>query len=212
MRFFFLCILVLFSPALCGASDLVDAARAQIGRTVLYDGSYQALAYPGGDVPVKRGVCSDVVIRALRACCGMDLQQLVHEDMQAHFSEYPQNWGLATTDTNIDHRRVPNLYTYFQRQGYALPVSADPEDYRPGDLVTCTVPPHLPHIMIVSDRKNRQGIPLVIHNIGLGTVEEDRLFAFSITGHFRIENSGQGAGASLVPLSRKPCPLLMTVQ
>lgn len=181
-----LCLLLVVQAALAQASDLVDAARMQIGRTVRYDPSYQTLAYPGGDVPMDRGVCTDVVIRALRTGLQLDLQALVHEDMRANFSKYPTAWGLRSTDRNIDHRRVPNLQTYFKRQGYALPVTSQAADYRAGDLVTCIVPPHLPHIMVVSDKKNAAGVPLVIHNIGHGTLEEDRLFEFELTGHYRI--------------------------
>lgn len=183
-------LLALSLPPLAGqevdASRIVQAARAQIGKTLSYDGSYRALAYPNGDVPLELGVCSDVVVRALRTSLTMDLQRLVHEDMKRAFDAYPKNWGLKKPDRNIDHRRVPNLSVYFQRSGYALPVSKAPQDFRPGDLVVCVVPPNLPHIMIVSDRLGPNGRPLVIHNIGAGTREEDRLFDFRITGHYRL--------------------------
>jgi uncharacterized protein YijF (DUF1287 family) len=168
-------------------SSIVVAARNQIGKTVTYDPSYVALAYPGGDVPIDRGVCTDVVVRALRDSLDMDLQKLVNEDMSSAFSKYPTIWGLKKPDRNIDHRRVPNLKCYFKRKGYSLPVTEDKEDYHPGDLVTCTVPSNRPHIMIVSDRKSNDGIPLAIHNIGAGTREENRLFSFPITGHYRIK-------------------------
>lgn len=172
---------------------IIHAARAQIGKTINYDPAYRALAYPNGDVAIEVGVCSDVIIRALRTAYGMDLQQLVHEDMKCAFGDYPQNWGLKRPDRNIDHRRVPNLSSYFKRRGYALPVSKNVQDFKPGDILVCTVPPNLPHIMIVSDRVNRIGRPLVIHNIGAGVQEEDRLSEFPITGHFRIpiEESGR---------------------
>ena len=130
---------------------LVAAARSQIGRTVLYDPSYVGLAYPGGDVPIDRGVCTDVVIRALRDAFDLDLQRLVHEDMKSAFASYPTIWGLKRPDRNIDHRRVPNLRRYFERQGYALAVRMDKGRFLPGDLVTCTVA-NRPHIMIASDR------------------------------------------------------------
>jgi uncharacterized protein YijF (DUF1287 family) len=172
--------------AVVGSSPVVAAARAQIGVTTTYDPSYVGLSYPNGDVPIERGVCTDVVVRALRTAHGFDLQQVVHTDMRSNFSAYPTSWGLSRPDKNIDHRRVPNLRRYLERRGFSLPVSADPTDYRPGDLVTCSVPPHLPHIMIVSDRRTRAGVPLVIHNIGAGTAEEDRLFDFEITGHYRL--------------------------
>jgi len=165
---------------------LVAAARSQVGITLRYDPSYTSLSYPNGDVPMDRGVCTDVIIRALRKSHGLDLQQAVHLDMKANFSKYPKIWGLKSTDRNIDHRRVPNLQTYFKRKGYELKVTQNAADYLPGDLVTCTVPPHLPHIMIISDRKNAEGTPLVIHNIGGGAQEEDCLFTYPLTGHYRI--------------------------
>jgi uncharacterized protein YijF (DUF1287 family) len=168
-------------------SPIVAAARDRIGKTTVYDPSYIRLDYPGGDVPIDRGVCTDVVVRALRNALNMDLQKLVHEDMSSAFSKYPKIWGLKKPDRNIDHRRVPNLRCYFERKNYALPVTNEKEDYLPGDLVTCTVPPNRPHIMIVSNRKSEEGIPFVIHNIGAGTREENRLFSFPITGHYRIK-------------------------
>ncbi|MGF1678856.1 MAG: DUF1287 domain-containing protein [Candidatus Methylacidiphilales bacterium] len=168
------------------ASPLVEAARSQIGVTVIYDPAYVSLTYPGGDVPEDRGVCTDVVIRAFREAFGWDLQHELHQDIKSHFFAYPQRWGLKRPDKNIDHRRVPNLQTFFDRKGYALPRGTSLKDLLPGDLVTCTVPPHLPHIMIISDRKNAQGLPLVIHNIGNGTREEDRLDVYPITGLYRI--------------------------
>lgn len=170
--------------SVCSALTLPEAARQQIGVTVEYDPAYVSLDYPGGDVPADRGVCTDVVIRALRLL-NLDLQQAVHEDMKAHFSAYPKLWGLKHPDKNIDHRRVPNLQTYFTRSGWQLPVSTKAADYRPGDLVTCMVAGNLPHIMVVSDRRAQDGTPLVIHNIGNGTQEEDCLFAYPLTGHYR---------------------------
>ena len=166
---------------------LVSAARPQIGVTVRYVPSYQKLAYPNGDVPREQGVRVDVVIRAMRDAKRGDLQQLVHEDMKAHFDAYPKNWGLKTTDRNIDHRRVPNLQCFFKRKGWALSVTKKASDYQPGDFVTCLVAGRLPHIMVVSDRKATDGTPLVIHNIGSGTQEENSLFVYPLTGHFRIK-------------------------
>ncbi len=173
-------------------NDFVEAARSQIGKTLFYDPSYQTLSYPNGDVPIDRGVCTDVIIRALRVAYNYDLQQFVHEDMKHHFSKYPKIWGLKRPDRNIDHRRVPNLKTFFQRKGWSLPVSEQVSKFKAGDIVTCIVPPHLPHIMIVSDRVSRNNVPLVIHNIGAGTQEEDLLFEFQITGHYRIDGFEQG--------------------
>lgn len=183
---------------------VVKAAREQVGRTIRYDPGYQTLDYPGGDVPMERGVCSDVVVRAFRSGLHLDLQRLLHEDMRQSFSDYPRLWGLKRPDRNIDHRRVPNLQTYFTRMGYALGISEDAKDYKPADLVTCIVPQNLPHIMIVSDRTNRDGIPLIIHNIGAGTKEEDRLFEFPLTGHYRIKVSHPPRDRADTQTS--PCP------
>lgn len=169
-------------------SDLVEAARNQIGKTLRYDPSYQAIAYPSGDVPIDRGVCTDVIIRAFRSAYNFDLQKYIHEDMENHFSEYPQIWGLSHPDKNIDHRRVPNLQAYFKRKGWELPLPDQLSEFETGDLVTCTVPPNLPHIMIVSDRRNRDNIPLVIHNIGSGAKEDDILSEYPLTGHYRIKD------------------------
>ncbi len=168
-------------------STLVTAAQSQVGKTLSYDPAYTVLKYPGGDVPIERGVCTDVIVRAFRDAWKMDLQKLVHEDMKRAFSKYPRNWGLKRPDKNIDHRRVLNLKAYFKRQGYGIRVSKEAKDYLPGDLVTCTVAGNLPHIMIVSDRKTSKGVHLIIHNIGAGAQEEDRLFEFPLTGHFRVK-------------------------
>jgi uncharacterized protein YijF (DUF1287 family) len=165
-------------------AQLIIAARRQIGVTIRYDPAYAQLSCPNGDVPRALGVCTDVVIRAYRDGLGLDLQQLVHEDMAADFGAYPKNWGMARPDRNIDHRRVPNLRTFLTRQGAKLPITDKPKDWLPGDIITSMVGGKLPHIGIVSDRV-RNGRPLVIHNIGRGTREEDVLFANHINGHFR---------------------------
>jgi uncharacterized protein len=165
--------------------QLVSAARQQVGVTLGYDPVYRRLDYPGGDVPLATGVCTDVLIRALRAQ-GLDLQQAVHEDMRAHFSAYPQSWGLKRPDRNIDHRRVPNLMTWLRRQGLARPSSAAASAYLAGDVVTWDLGNGLSHIGIVSDHRTAQGVPLILHNIGRGTREEDILFAFKVTGHYRF--------------------------
>jgi uncharacterized protein YijF (DUF1287 family) len=172
------------APMLPTGANLVAAARRQVGRTLTYDPAYVVLPYPMGDVPEDRGVCADVVIRALRAC-GVDLQQAVHEDMKSNFSAYPKIWGLRRTDRNIDHRRVLNLAIFLKRRGASLPVTREAVDYRPGDFVTCTVAGKLPHIMMVSDRRHAEARPLIVHNIGQGAREEDRLFEFPLNGHFR---------------------------
>ena len=176
-------------PPVSAADDvgmrLVSAARIQIGKTLRYDPRYQAIQYPNGDLPMDRGVCTDVIVRAFRTGLGLDLQMLIHEDMKRDFKKYSQNSG--SPDRNIDHRRVANLQTYFHRRGWSIGVSNRGEDYKPGDLVTCIVPRNLPHIMIVSDKKTISGRPLIIHNIGAGTKEEDRLFEFKFSGHYRIK-------------------------
>jgi uncharacterized protein len=166
------------------AARLVDAAIEQTFSKVTYDSSYRRIAYPNGDVPETLGMCADVVIRAYRKL-GVDLQVKVHEDMQRNFRAYPQLWQLKGTDTNIDHRRVPNLQMFFRRAGAELPVSRNPDDYRPGDLVTWSVPPNLPHIGIVTGRKSSSGAPFIVHNIGRGPQMEDMLFMYPITGHYR---------------------------
>lgn len=166
--------------------QLVAAAESQIGVTVTYDPAYVRLAYPGGDVPRDRGVCTDVVIRAYRDAFGIDLQRLVHEDMRANFSRYPRSWGLSRPDRNIDHRRVPNLQAFFRRHGRALPTDIEPTGFAEGDLVTQMLPGNLPHIAIVTGRAGAAGAPLVVHNIGGGARREDRLLDFPLTGRYRF--------------------------
>ncbi len=169
------------------ARKLIDRALTQVGVTTIYDPAYVRLAYPGGDVPRERGVCTDVVIRAYREAFEIDLQKLVHEDMRRAFAAYPRTWGMKAPDRNIDHRRVPNLETFLARRKAALPVSREAADYRPGDLVTQRLPGNLPHIAIVTDAMSADGgRPLVVHNIGRGARHEDILMAFPIVGHFRF--------------------------
>lgn len=179
------------AAAVFDATQLVASARAQIGVTTQYDGSYRSLAYPRGDVPKETGVCCDVVVRALREQ-KIDLQELVHEDMKRAFRSYPQDWGLKRPDANIDHRRVPNLACFFQRRGWAVAAGTSAADYVAGDIVTWRLPGGLPHIGVVSNRKAPAGTPLAIHNIGRGTQEEDILFRFTITGHFRPKLADPG--------------------
>ncbi len=168
-------------------SKLVTDARSQIGKTLYYDPAYTQLSYPMGDVALQKGVCTDVVVRALRHQ-GMDLQQLIHEDMKKNFAAYPKKWGLKRPDKNIDHRRVPNIATYFTRKGYQVKGSDYQQTarYKAGDIVTWDLGKGLVHIGIVSDKKTSTGIPLIIHNIGQGTKEENVLYQFKITGHYRI--------------------------
>jgi uncharacterized protein len=193
--------LMLVGPAFAGSepSRLTAAAREQVGVTVTYDPAYVTLEFPGGDLPRDRGVCTDVVIRALRDGWGVDLQLAVNRDMKAEFSAYPSLWGLTRTDRNIDHRRVPNLQTLFARIGAEVPLEDGPTPFLPGDIVTWTLPGNLAHIGIVSDRLGADGVPLVLHNIGAGAQEEDILFAYPMTGHYRI---GADEAARLAELSR----------
>lgn len=167
------------------ALRLVDAAIERTTHQVAYDGGYRSIPYPGGDVPDDVGVCTDLLVRAYRAV-GFDLQRLVHEDMTAEFATYPDHWGLTAPDPNIDHRRVPNLQTFFRRHGTVLLVTDDPEGYRAGDIVTWMLPGNLPHIGLVTDRTSADGRrPLIVHNIGNGPKIEDALFKFPVTGHYR---------------------------
>jgi len=183
---------------------LSDAAVERTSHEVRYDPTYFKIDYPGGDVPAEVGVCTDEVIRSYRAV-GLDLQKLVHEDMAANFSLYPRTWGLKKPDTNIDHRRVPNLMVFFARQGASLPVTQEARDYKPGDVVTWDLGGGLTHIGVVvgvpSDADGRR--LQIVHNIGAGPKMEDVLFAWKITGHYRFEGpkeepkpaAGRGADA-----------------
>jgi uncharacterized protein len=166
---------------------LVAAAIERTHHAGRYDPSYVRIPYPGGDVPENTGVCTDEIIRAYRTL-GVDLQKQVHEDMVENFTAYPHNWKWlsARPDSNIDHRRVPNLMVFFRRKGQSLPVSQRIDDYSPGDLVTWDLGGNVPHIGIVVDRKNSQtGRYMIVHNIGGGPQMEDVLFNWKITGHYR---------------------------
>ena len=164
---------------------LSEAAIELTKEEVTYDPGYYAMSYPGGDVPSDRGVCTDVIIRAYRKV-GIDLQKEVHEDMAVHFNLYPKTWGLDHTDTNIDHRRVPNLMKFFERKGTKKIISQKPEDYDPGDIVCWNLEGGITHIGIVINRQDpSKSRNLVVHNIGAGQVVEDCLFDFEIIGHYR---------------------------
>ena len=174
------------------AKPLVAAARKRLAARVVYDGRYVGIKYPGGDVPPTMGVCTDVLIRSLRAAYDFDLQVAVHEDMKSNFSLYPTTWGHRTTDKNIDHRRVPNLEVWFSRAGYALPITRRATDYLPGDIVAWRLDAGSgnggpPHIGVVSERISLEGTPLIIHNVGAGPEESDMLFLHTITGHYRLK-------------------------
>jgi uncharacterized protein YijF (DUF1287 family) len=169
---------------------LSAAALERTRHAVVYDPAYERIAYPMGDIDPARGVCSDEVIRAYRTL-GVDLQRLVHEDMRVAYSKYPKRWGLARPDSNIDHRRVANLEVFFTRHGRVLSVTGDGRDYRPGEIVTWTLPGNLPHIGIVTHRLSTDSArPLIVHNIGQGPQLEDMLFAYPIKGHFRYGAPG----------------------
>ncbi len=166
---------------------LNDAALSLTKQQVTYDPSYFSIKYPNGDVPSDKGVCTDVVIRAYRKI-GIDLQKKVHEDMKVNFSKYPKIWGLKTTDKNIDHRRVPNLMTYFKRKGASKTITKNAKDYIPGDIVAWNLGGGLTHIGIVVHKKSRDGKRnLIVHNIGAGQVLEDCLFKYTIIGHYRFK-------------------------
>ncbi len=168
-------------------TQLVQAALDQTKQLVIYNPTYFKIPYPNGDVPAQFGVCTDVVIRAYRQL-GIDLQQDVHQDIKANFSIYPAKrmWNQNKPDTNIDHRRVPNLQTFFTRKGKKLTMTDNAEDYQPGDLVTWMLGNKLPHIGIVVDKKSEDGERyLIVHNVGTGPQLEDVLFAYPISGHYR---------------------------
>ena len=186
-----LCLLI-SPPAVAGpgyfGARLSAAAVARTAAHVTYDPSYERIAYPMGDVAADRGVCADEVIRSLRAV-GIDLQALVHEDLTLNFAAYPQLWCLSAPDSNIDHRRVPNIETYLARRGYRLHASLDAKDYRPGDIIAWNLRGDvgfLPHIGIVTDRTGASGWPMVVHNIGAGPKLEDVLFSWPMTGRYRF--------------------------
>jgi uncharacterized protein len=174
------------SPRAQFLQHLVAAAIERTHHSVRYDPAYVRIPYPGGDVPSDTGVCTDEIIRAYRAV-GVDLQKEVHEDMRDNFSAYPRKWkwNSGYPDTNIDHRRVPNLMVFFSRKGESLPLTARREDYHPGDLVTYDLGAGVPHIGIVVDRKGGSGVFMIVHNIGEGPKMEDVLFNWKITGHYR---------------------------
>ncbi len=179
----FLLVVCCFSDSLVTPEQIELSALERLNHKVTYDGAYRSIEYPMGDVPDSIGVCTDLIIRTYRLL-GIDLQKLVHEDMKSNFDKYPRNWGATRTDKNIDHRRVPNLQTFFSRHGTSLPISKESLNYKAGDLVTWMLPGNLPHIgVIVSDTGDFQ--PMVVHNIGDGPVLDYALFWYKITGHYR---------------------------
>ena len=167
---------------------LADSTLTLTRQIVHYDPAYFIISYPNGDVPLGKGVCTDVVIRAYRKV-GIDLQKEVHEDMKANFTKYPSKWGRSKPDKNIDHRRVLNLMTFFTRKGIMNPLTTDSKDYLPGDIVCWNLGGAVTHIGIVVKQKSLDGLRhLIVHNIGGGQVIEDCLFDFKIIGHYRYRN------------------------
>ncbi len=167
--------------------SLSNAAIALTNQNVTYDPTYFSIPYPNGDVPSNKGVCTDVVIRAYRKV-GIDLQKEVHEDMKANFNLYPKKWGLTKTDKNIDHRRVPNLMTFFVRHGEVKSKTINPSDYLPGDVVCWDLGGGVTHIgLVVNKKSNDKARYLIVHNIGGGQVLADCLFQFKIIGHYRYK-------------------------
>lgn len=168
-------------------NELVSSAIEQTKENIIYDPSYFQIDYPNGDIPQGKGVCTDVIIRAYRSV-GIDLQKEVHEDMLENFNLYPSNWNLNSPDTNIDHRRVPNLKVFFSRFGEELEISNNPNNYSPGDIITWDLGRGVTHIGIVTNHYKKE-TPLIVHNIGAGPKLENMLFNFKITGHYRFGNS-----------------------
>ena len=167
--------------------SLAKFAISLTTKSVEYDPSYVTIAYPNGDVAENKGVCTDVIIRAYRKM-GIDLQKEVHEDMVAHFSKYPKKWGLTSPDKNIDHRRVPNLMIFFARHGTEKPITNNPKDYKPGDIVCWNLGLGVTHIGLVVNTKSADGKRYkIVHNIGAGQVEEDMLFNYTIIGHYQYK-------------------------
>ena len=169
---------------------LSEAAISIIDPSIDYDPAYFSIKYPNGDIPENKGVCTDVIIRCYRKL-NIDLQKEIHEDMAANFSEYPnlKKWGMTKTDTNIDHRRVPNLEVFFERKGIKLPISEDAKDYKTGELVTWMINEKLPHIGIITNKKSEDcKRNLIVHNVGDGQVLEDCLFEYKIVGHYSFTN------------------------
>ncbi len=168
---------------------LAAAAEERATHSVTYDAAYERIPYPNGDVAPEKGVCADEIVRAYRLL-GIDLQKLVHEDMKRAFAVYPKRWGLKAPDANIDHRRVPNLATFFKRHGTSLTISDKGDDYKPGDVVAWALADGRPHIGMVTERRSSDGKrPLVMHNIGWGPQIEDMLFGLTITGHYRYHGT-----------------------
>jgi uncharacterized protein YijF (DUF1287 family) len=168
--------------------QISNAAISIINPNIIYDPTYFRIDYPNGDIPEGKGVCTDVVIRTYRKL-GVDLQKEVHEDMKSNFHLYPKIWGLTKPDTHIDHRRVPNLMVYFGRFGTEKPITTNPEDYEPGDIICWRLSNGMTHIGMMIEQKSDDGKRYkIVHNIGSGQIAEDILFDFEIIGHYSYEN------------------------
>ena len=168
-------------------------AAAALERTtidVVYDAAeYNNIGYPNGDIPAGRGTCTDLIIRTYRVL-NIDLQQLIHEDMKAHFLRYPQLWDASQPDSDIDHRRVPNIKRFFERRGTVLEPSRDSADYTFGDIVIWRLPDGKAHIgIIVPGPDSHHDEKWVVHNIGKGPMWSDELLDYEITGHFRYQGN-----------------------
>ena len=189
MRVIFIIFLFICLSSINAQEDKLSTAALELTKDkVVYDPSYFSIDYPNGDVPIGKGVCTDVIIRAYRKL-GIDLQKEVHEDMKKNFKIYPKIWGLKSTDKNIDHRRVPNLMTFFSRKGTVKSNKKDAKNFIPGDIVCWNLGGATTHIGIVVNKKSKDGKRfLIVHNIGAGQVLEDCLFRFKIIGHFRYKN------------------------
>ncbi|QQS37373.1 MAG: DUF1287 domain-containing protein [Ignavibacteriales bacterium] len=188
LRSFSILTLIIFTSLTSAQSDffveLADSTLTLTKQKVTYSPDYVTITYPNGDVPADKGVCTDVIIRAYRKL-GIDLQKEVHEDMKNNFSKYPKHWGLTQPDKNIDHRRVPNLMTFFTRHGMVKPITRNAKDYLPGDIVCWELRPAVTHIGILVNKKSSDGKRfMIVHNIGAGQVMEDCLFDYKIIGHY----------------------------
>ena len=169
----------------------INSVLDRTKHKIRYNGSYFAIDYPNGDIPANFGVCTDVIIRSYRGV-EIDLQQLIHEDIKNNFSDYPisKHWPRQkSADSNIDHRRVPNLEVFFSKYGESIPISNIKGEFKfqPGDIVTWDLKGSSPwHIGIVINRLSEStNSPMIVHNIGQGPIIDDAIFDFPIRGHYR---------------------------
>jgi uncharacterized protein YijF (DUF1287 family) len=167
-----------------GTNDVfIKAAQGQVGKTMTYNPEYATIKYPMGDIPISKGVCTDVVVRAFRGV-DIDLQERIYKDKKKFPSRYKGLYYTDRLDPNIDHRRVKNIQAYLASRGYRVN-----DTFRPGDIVVWKLQGRtkmLDHIGICSNKRNRYGEPLIIHNINSGVKEEDVLRSYKIVDHFRV--------------------------